>query len=355
MKLTGARQANFLSHPPADIIGILLFGPDRGLAKSRAAALSRLWLPEADADFGATILTADDLSADPSKLADEMSALSLLGGARLVRLRLDHERQAAAISKTLKDLDANPHKAEAKLIIEAGDLTPRSAIRKMAEAAKHFAAIGCYPANARDLREQITTGLAERFIGIEPNALDFWTPLLEGDFALAAGEIEKMALYKGYGESENASETIKVTMDDILAVAAGGQSASIDAIITAAMSGQLDSCDAGYRRAVAGKINPVTILFSLQRHLMRLTEAATKMEAGESASSAVKSLRPPVFRMQEGAFLSQLNRWPARALRGSITRCQEAERMVKSTGAPSEAIVSRLLLALASFANRRAA
>ncbi|WP_409432743.1 DNA polymerase III subunit delta [Litorimonas sp. RW-G-Af-16] len=349
MKITGTRQSNFLKHPPDDIIGVLLFGPDRGLAKTRARDLSIRFLPEADRDFGVTVMSTDDLSSDPAKLSDEMSALSLLGGGRLVRLQLDHERQGAAITKILKDLDANPRKAEAKLIIEAGDMTPRSAIRKACEAAKHFAAIGCYPANARDLRDQITTGLADKFIGIDPEALDFWVPLLEGDFALADGEIEKMALYKGYGEIEGA----KVTMDDIRVIAAGGQSASIDTIIMDAMSGRTDACDAGFRRAVAGKINPIAILFGLQRHLLRLTEASIKMEGGESANSAIKSLRPPVFGMQEGAFIGQLNRWPARALRGSVARCQEAERLVKSTGAPAEAIVSRLLLALSSFAQKR--
>ena len=350
MKITGARQKNFLEHPPSDIIGVLLFGPDRGLVKSRALALSKTFLPDAD-DFGATVLTSDDINSDPAKLSDEMSALSLLGGGRLVRLLLDHERQASSISKILKDLDVNPSRAEAKLIIEAGDMTPRSAIRKACEAGKHFAAIGCYAASANDLKGQIKSGLAERFIGIDADALEAWVPLLEGDHALAAGEIEKMALYKGFGETEGAS----VTIADIRAVAAGGQMASIDSIIMDAMSGRADSCDAAYRRAISGKINPVTILFSLQRHLMRLTEAAIKMESGESANSAIKSLRPPVFMMQERAFIAQLNSWPAKALRGSVSRCQEAERMVKSTGAPSEAIVSRLLLALAQYAAKRRA
>ncbi len=349
MKITGGRQNNFLGNPPKDIVGILLFGPDRGLVKSRGLALSKTFLPDAD-DFGATVLTADDISSDPAKLSDEMSALSLLGGGRLVRLLLDHERQGAAISKIIKELDVNPDRAEAKLIIEAGDLSPRSAVRKACEAGKHFAAIGCYAASANDLRAQIKSGLAERFISIDADALEVWVPLLEGDHALAAGEIEKIALYKGYGKIEGAS----VTLADIRAVAAGGQMASIDTIIMDAMSGKADSCDAAYRRAVSGKINPVTILFSLQRHILRLLEAAIKMESGESASGAIKSLRPPVFRMQERAFISQLNTWPAQALRGSISRCQAAERMVKTTGAPSEAIVSKLLLALAGYAAKRA-
>ncbi len=346
MKITGARQKRFLDNPPADLIGVMLFGPDRGLAKTRAQALAKKLVPDADDTFGATILTADDLSSDPAKLSDEMSALSLLGGGRLIRLRLDHERSGQAIAKLIKAFDTDPSRAEAKLIIEAGDLTPRSHIRKAIEAAGHFAAIGCYAANAKDLREQIKTGLADKYISIDNEALEFWLPLLEGDFALAAGEIEKMALYKGYGKVENA----KVTLEDIRAIAAGGQAASIDTIITEALSGQFDKCDTAYRRAVDGKINPVTILFALQRHMMRLMEAAIKMEGGENANNAVKSLRPPVFKMQEGTFIRQLNIWPARMLSLSLQQCQIAERQLKSTGAPAEAITSRLLLALSTYA-----
>lgn len=349
MKITGARQARFLQSPPPDVIGVLLFGPDRGRVKSRAQALATVMVPDADPTFGATLITADDLTGDPAKLADEMSAMSLLGGGRLVRLRLDHERQAAAISKLIKGFDTDPSRAEAKLIIEAGDMTPRSAIRKAVEASKHFAAIGCYAANANDLRDQIKNGLGTHDITITPEALENWLPLLEGDHALATGEIEKMALYKGYGKTEGEV----VTLTDIQAVAAGGQSASIDTIVTETLTGDLDAMDGSYRRAVAGKVSPIGILFGLQRQLMRLTEAAILMDSGQPKGQAMRGLRPPVFAMQERAFSRQLDIWGLRMLRRSLHECQQAERAAKTAGAPVDSIVSRLLLALAGYAAKR--
>jgi len=87
MKITGARAARFLDKPPDDIIGVLLFGPDRGLVRERAQALAKLFISNPDDAFAVTQLTADDLTGNTAKLADEMSALSLLGDARLVRLR----------------------------------------------------------------------------------------------------------------------------------------------------------------------------------------------------------------------------------------------------------------------------
>ena len=138
MKLTGGRIDRFLQSPPDDIVGVLFFGPDRGLAKERSESLIKKFIPDPDDAFATTVLTADDLSTDPARLSDEMSALSLLGDDRLVRVRLDHERSGAAISKIIKALDTDPSKAAAKLVIEAGDMTPRSAVRKAFEAAGHF-------------------------------------------------------------------------------------------------------------------------------------------------------------------------------------------------------------------------
>lgn len=351
MKVTGARQTQFLTQPPHNIVGALLFGPDRGLVKARSEALITTLAPDLDPTFGATVLTADDLSTDPARLMDEMCAMSLLGGTRLVRLRLDHERSGAAISKMLKEIDGDPSRVEAKLVIEAGDLSTRSAIRKAVEAAKNLAALGCYPMGARDRRQQIKDRLGALNIGISQDALDLWIPLLEGDHALAEGEIEKMALFKGYGQEEGA----RVTVDDIRAVAAGAQASAIDPIIQDALFGRTDSLDARYWRAVEAKISPVAIHFALQRHLLRLCEASAKMDQGDSALSATRSLRPPVFRMQEDGFVATLNRWNGRALRSALSQCQTVERDLKTTGAPAEALTERLLFGLARFAARRRA
>lgn len=349
MKLSGARATRFIEKPAEDIIGVLLFGPDRGLVKARSLALTKTYMPNADDAFGTTVLTADDLSSDPARLADEMSALSLLGDDRLVRLRLDHERNAAAISKLIKEFDTNPSKVEAKLIIEAGDMTPRSAIRKSCEAAANFVAIACYAASAKDLADQVKSSLSEKNIGINPDALEMWLPLLEGDHALAAGEIEKMALYKGYGRDEGEV----VTLADIKAVAAGGQSASIDTIVMQMMSGRVDDADASYCRAMSGKLNPVSVLIGLQRHLLRLIEAAMSMDSGNNIGQAMRSLRPPVFSMQEDLFKRHLSLWPLPMLRRALVQSQKAEREIKTAGAPVEAIMGRLILALASYAAKR--
>lgn len=349
MKITGARANRFLTAPPDDIIGVLLFGPDRGLVRERGADLAQLFITDPSDAFAVTQITADDLSGDTARLMDEMSALSLLGDARMVRLRLDHERAGAAIAKIIKDLDARPERAEAKLIIEAGDMTPRSAIRKACEAAGHFAAVGCYAATPADIGNMVRAELSALGIKIDADALSLWVPLLEGDRALQRGEIEKMALYKGYGQTPDAV----VTVDDINAVAAGGQTASIDDIIYAALGGQPLEADAVFRRAVAGKINTAVILMSLQRHLARLIETKQKVERGESVDGAMRSLRPPVFGMRQRQFARHVNLWPTRTLERALSQALDTEKQLKRAGSPADPLVGRLLMALGAYAAKR--
>ena len=158
-----------------------------------------------------------------------------------------------------------------------------------------------------------------------------------------------MALYKGYGTEAGA----QVTIADIKKLAAGGQNVSIDDIIMSAMDGRINECDASFRRAIAGKINSAVILRSLQRHLGRLIEANANMNNGDTPQSAIKALRPPVFRMQERAFLGQLGIWQGNMLRRALSQSLEAEKQLKTAGAPGNAITGRLLLALASYAKKR--
>lgn len=349
MKLNGARADNYVKSPPPDSLGALFFGPDQGLSSERATSLAKKLAENPDDPFSVTALSADDLANDPAKLADEMSAMSLLGDTRLIRVRLSHERPGASIAKILKGLDARPETCAARLIIEAGDLTPRSAVRKAFEAAKNFAAIPCYADTQASLANLVKSDLSELGIRIDRDALDAFVPLLEGDRRLARGEIEKLALYKGYGEEAEAV----VTVADIKTIAAGAGSAGLDDIVMGTMSGNPLAADSNFRRAMDSKITAPSVLAALQRHLTRLHQAASLMRVGQSADEAMASLRPPVFMMNKTGFARQLRIWSLPALSRAISQSLEAERQMKTAGSPAEALMGRLLIALSSYAAKR--
>lgn len=345
MKITGARIGSFVKSPPADIIGVLIYGPNQGLVSERAQSLAGRFC-QSDDPFALTQLTADDLASDPAKLHDEMVAQSLLGGERLVRVRLAHERPGAALSKIIKALDTAPQTCAAKLIVEAGDMTPRSAVRKAFEAAKNFAALPCYQSSAADIAGLVKSVFAADNITIERSALDMLLPLIGADHGLAKSEAEKLALYAGKGGTLNEA--------DIHAVASGAAGAGqIDDIIYAAMDGQPAKADTAYRNAIAGKTAPSTILLMLQRHLLRLHQAASIMQDGGGADAAIGSLRPPVFFGLKPRFRAQLQLWPLRALSQALSQTITTEREVKRAQSPAESLVGHMILSLAGFAAKR--
>ena len=61
MKITGSRITSFLNSPIHAIIGVLLYGPDRGLVKERGQILAKAYSLIRDDIFGHTVLTSDDL------------------------------------------------------------------------------------------------------------------------------------------------------------------------------------------------------------------------------------------------------------------------------------------------------
>ena len=349
MNITGSRITSFLSSPHHDIIGILLYGPDRGLVKERGKVLAKAYSLNVDDIFGPTVLTSDDLIMDPGKLDDEISALSMFGGTRVIRLRLDHERSGVAISKIIKKYDSNPKMAEARLIVEAGELTKRSVIRKTFEASARFGSIACYNLSTSDVVSLIKSRFDDLSINIGKNALQYWAPLIEGDLALINSEVEKMAVYMGYGEKKGRN----ITIEDIKKVAAGGQDITIPDVIMNTMSGNLLEADSFFYRGIKGKLNSAIILRGLQNYLVRLIQAKTHINNGESPESAISALRPPIFYMHKSTFLNHLKIWPLSALHKALSRSLIVEQNLKTAGAPQEAIMGRLLIALSSYSKRR--
>jgi len=379
VKFTGNKITSFLNSPSNAIIGVLLYGPDRGLVKERGQTLTKAYSHNKESVFGTSVLTSDDLSGDPGKLDDEISALSMFGDARIVRLLLDHERNGQTISKIIKNAlsmfgdarivrllldherngqtiskiikkyDNNPKMAEAKLIVEAGELTQKSVIRKTFEASKNFLSIACYSLSTIDVEVLIKTRLKELSISIEKNALQYWAPLIDGDLALINSEIEKMALYMGYGKQGKKN----ITIENIKEIAAGGNDVTISDVIMNTMSGNLLETDNYFHRAIKSKLNSAVILRGLQNHLVRLIQAKTQVNKGASLESAINSLRPPVFYMHKTNFMKHLRIWTLSALHKALTQSLVVEQNLKTAGAPQEAMVGRLLIALSSYSKRR--
>ena len=128
MKISGRNADSFARDPDPNVCAVLVYGPDSGLVGERAATLARASGVDPEDPFAATALRGEDLAGSPGRLLDEAAAIPWGGGIRVVRVRGASDALAPALSALLE----RPPEG-AFVVIEAGDLGPRSRVRRLFE------------------------------------------------------------------------------------------------------------------------------------------------------------------------------------------------------------------------------
>lgn len=350
MKLKPQDVDRFIARPDPGVQSCLIYGSDAGLVRERSNRLAAHKLGDLKDNFGLVDLGEADLKADPARLADEISAISMLADARVVRVQGAGEATAKAMTGILEGLEDGTIKAEAFVIIEAGALAARSKLRKLFEADKSAPALACYSDEGRNLEAVILATLSEARLEADPAAMAAMLSHLGADRALTRSELEKLLLLKGVFHRDFKSG--RVTEEDVEASMGSGGTGNIDGLVDAAMSGQFDRLDTELQSASAEKLHPTIILRGLQNHLSRLITVRTQMDSGGNARALMKALRPPVFFKREQAFAAQVQKWSGPALKGALGLALDAEIKCKQTGQPDEAICAHTLMSVASRARR---
>lgn len=338
MKITPAKVKGFLAKPDTAVLAILIFGPDRGLVRERAKALGKTVLDDLNDPFRVVELTATALKADPARLADEAQAMSFTGGRRLIMI----SDAADSLTATFKSFLEHPV-GDALIVIEGGELTTRSSLRKLFEGEKTCAAaIACYGDEGRGLQEVIRETLATHNLRPSPDAMGFLIENLGSDRMVTRGELEKLALYKG-GEGT-------IELEDCLAAIGDNGTTTFDDIIYSAANGNSSGLDKALLRTFDEGQSPIAIIRAATRHFQRLHLAAGQMQKGMNADQAMKTLRPPVIFKVADAFRAQLRRWTPDKIGRAMDILMQAEMDCKTTGMPAEAICSRALLRISTAA-----
>ncbi len=305
-----ARRAQAVLADPGGMRAVLLFGEDAGLVRERAEALVRSVLGGAmDDPFRLADLTREE-AARAGVLAGEAAALAMTGGRRVVRLRDATDAHANA----LKDMLAT--RGEALVVMEAGELTARSKLRVLAEAASDVAAIPCYRERDEALAGTIARLLREQGVQAEPAAVSWLSGRLGEDRMMLRRAVEVLALHVGPGG--------KVDEEAAMACVAEGAAMDLDEALMAATGGDAVAADRALDAAFAEGANPVMVVRATLRHMQRLHEAA--VAGGDSGV-----LRPPVFFRHKPAFDRALRNWPIAALEAQGAALLEAEKRTKTT------------------------
>ncbi len=328
MKLAGPQALAFCGKPIGKVRIALIFGADPGLVSAAADTLAGVWLPAGSDPLNLVKLTDEDLKRDAMRLGDELAARSLLGGDRLVRVRIDRETGAKPVLDLLADVESGQFTPEAAWIVEAGDLGRTSKLRSAFESSKGYA-LHLYADDEASIGDYVAGRLAKASIVIEPEALAAFVGELPGDRRLAMSETEKLELYAdGLGRA--------VSLSDIALVAAAEQPKGADDAADAAILGDAMAASRSLDRFLDAGGSAISALRTLHFRLLRVIDAL----AGDGGGMR---LRPPVFERDWPVYSRALKDWRQGRADRAVAELYSAERACKRAGAPAEAIVRTLM------------
>jgi len=331
MKISASHSEQFLKSDKSNISVILVYGPDQGLVRERCSTLITSFVGTLNDPFQNIEITSSDLKENASKLCDEALAFSMIGGKRSVYLRNATDAQTEKI-KTVLDLNLD----NTIVIIESGDLGPRSKLRSMFERADNGAALPCYQDDQKAIVSIIRETLASRNISATPDALSYLQSNLGGDRLITRSELDKLALFKG--------DDGEVTLKEAQLCIGDSTNATLDDLVQSATSGDVEKAIPLLDRVAHEGAGEISIIRAFSRHLIRLHLVKSHLTNGVNIDKAMKLLRPPVFYKQKSSFQQQIKHWSSKMLNTGLTLLMESESQCKSSGKPSKLICQQTVL-----------
>ena len=336
----------FLAKPQFDRKIILFFGPDDGLVTERADDLAKKCDVDLSDPFSVIRLDADDVAADPARLADEAHTINMFGGGRLIRISGTTRRD---LSKSLKPVLATPPE-DSIILIEAGDLKKSSALRKSVEASKNALGIPCYQDDAAALDRLIDQEIVAAGLSMDHDTRTELRALLGDNRRVSRGELTKLALY--------CSDQKSVQLHHVREIVGDASKLVIDDVIDAVIIGDAEQLQLTLPKAFEANYSPDVIIMTALRQFQILHRARANVEQNrQSVSTVIGSLRPPLHFSRKNAVSRAISTWTLERLTRALGRLNTAMLDCRRLSETAPSLAGTTLLALClearALGNRR--
>jgi len=329
----------FVNRPDISEGVFLVYGPDAGLVREIGHRLTRQF---AGGDAGAmNLVTLDgsELDSEPGRLAVEARTTSLFGEKRVVRVRGAGKSLVLPLAELLDD------PAGAAIILEAGNLVPRDALRALVEGSKAGRALPCYPDSEETLLRLINDTFSKAGIRAAPDVATTLRDSLGNDREITRRELEKLLLF--------AARSKELTRNDVLTLCADNAALVLDEITDAVGTGHAARLDTALDRALAAAINPQQLLASALLHFSALRRWRAEVDAGRSPRDVLENARPRPHFSRKAVLEQQLRLWSDEALAAACERLYVATADSRKRYSLQETVAGRALLAICIMAAER--
>ncbi|MBR3782192.1 MAG: DNA polymerase III subunit delta [Alphaproteobacteria bacterium] len=315
----------------SNVRAVLIYGPDIGQVDEYCdSAIEKLGI-EKDNLFA---LDADELNEKSDALFAEACSPSMFGGAKMVLISNAGDSSAKYISELVGHSGLC-----ATVVVAAGDLRAGGGLRTLFEGAPDMAALACYTDDARTLATLIRNELsaAAGIQQITPDAMAYMTAHLGGDRGITRSFLTKIALYVNDKRIVDLSDVEKCLPDT--------GAADIDDFLYSLTAGNVAQTMMALDRLLYDNKEPNMLVRMLTGQFKKLQTAV------------VDGLLPNLFWKVRDKFNMAIKIWPESEIVAVLTRLNELERQLRTTGMPAEVLLRDFALKLsvraAKFAAKR--
>jgi DNA polymerase-3 subunit delta len=326
--LKGRDIERFLARPDLSEGVVLIYGPDAGLVHENAAAVIR--------QLGGSATTIDMSTAEPGQLVLEARTPSLFGDSRLFRVR----GTSRALADEVKTLLDDP--AGSLSVIEAGNLTPKDALRVRVEASSSGRALPCYADTDELILKLIEQSFEAAAIAVDPGVATALRDVLGSDREMTRREIEKLVLY--------AAESRQLTREDVSVLVADSAALTLDEIADSIGTGHLERLEIALTRALTSNIDPQRILAVVTQHFTALRRWRAAVDAGRSVRDALDSGWPKPHFSRRNSLEQQVRLWSDSHLGDAQMRLLQTTKASRGSSGLDEALLRRACIELARTA-----
>ncbi len=303
----------------AKIRAVLIYGPDAGQVDELCdRAIEKLEI-EKDNLFA---LDSDELRDKQDALFAESCSPSMFGGQKMVII----SNAGDGASKQIAELINHPGLC-ATVVVTAGDLRPGT-LRTLFEGGENIAAVACYTDDARSLANLIRAELsaAAGIAQITPDAMAYMTSHLGGDRGITRGFLTKIALFVDDKKIVELSDVEKCLPDT--------GAADADDFLYSLTAGHIQQTMTALDRLLYDNADPNMLVRMLDGHFKKLLTAV------------VDGQLPRLFWKVADKFNHAIKIWPADEIASVLTRLNELERQLRTTGMPGEILLRDFALKL---------
>lgn len=333
MKIAPKAVDNFLSAPQREHNAVLIYGVDSGLVRERANKITKAILGDSAGDSFAKIeISEAELAADPPRLVDELSAISMMCPKRVIIIRDAGDK----LTKTIEAASSHFHK-DNFLIVTADELSGKSSLRAFFEKKTDCAALACYRDEMRDVQSIIRQKLDAAGVAYNRDVLDYLAGQLGNDRYVTYQELEKLIIYAG--------DEKKLSLRDTQLLVDYNKDTQTDDIVNAVADRNLVALEKTLSQHLREGTQPIMYLRSLQRYFNRLYAIHAQMkENSQNLEMVISGLRPPVFFKQVPILTRHANSWNIENIVKAMKLLITAELACKTSDLPSVSASSRKLL-----------